>query len=328
MTLSSNLSAICYARGRPKMTIEKDNGDEKKEGGISVLHPEKNEFIQFQDAEVWYKYFRANYGVCLSDALMKDQDDFGNRVRKQVETELNQFNWEGLSREFYEFKNDFQDVDLFLTDKDLNFLFDEPRFVNYCWCIFCSELEKIKSERNRYKSPQLIDINLERYLKKDCINNEMRRENIILCMQCYPKFKGVKKDLILELRNEWARCKFKDISWIIKDDDENNEWIFDALASNEIMGEYLIPEGATDYYWLILMLLDFEGDTNYLHNLISKLRKSLSQRKYRAKNQDLKYYSIAMTAETKQKLDSIVAVQETKIHRVIERLINQEYDKK
>lgn len=34
-----------------KMTIEKDNGDEKKEGGISVLHPGKNEFIQFQDAE-------------------------------------------------------------------------------------------------------------------------------------------------------------------------------------------------------------------------------------------------------------------------------------
>lgn len=102
--------------GRPKMTIEKNNGDEKKEGGISVLNPEKNEFIQFQDAAVWYKYFRAKYGVCLSDALMKDQDDFGNRVRKQVETELNQFNWEGLSREFYEFKNDFQDVDLHRLD--------------------------------------------------------------------------------------------------------------------------------------------------------------------------------------------------------------------
>ena len=310
------------------MTDVKNNDDEKKEGGISVLNPEKNEFILFQDADVWFKFFRANYGVCLSDALMKDQDDFGYRVRKQVEAEVNSFNWNGLPERFEKFKNKFQDVDLFLTDKDIKFLFDEPRFVNYCWYVFHDEQSKIESDPNRYRSSRFIDIDIEFYLNKKCFNNVMRRENVIQCIQCYPEHNSAKKELILELRDEWARHRFKDISWITSDDDENNKWIFDTLTENRVGSRATIPDGAIDYYWLILMLLDFEGDTNYLHNLISKLRKSLSQRKYRAKNQDLKYYSIAMTAETKQKLDTIVADQDTKIHRVIERLINQEYDKK
>jgi len=304
------------------MAVEKNNGDEKKEGGISVLNPEKNEFIQFQDAGIWYKYFRANYGVCLSDALMKDQDDFGNRVRKQIGIELNQFDWINLPKEFKTFKKNFQDIDLFLTDKDLKFLLDEPRFVNYCWLIFCNE------KNNRpYRRERLIKIDPHRYINGSEFNNNLRLKSVINCIQNTANTKARKFKFILELRNEWSTGKFKDISWLTIDDIDNNKWIFDTLVENRVSEISTQPEDVEDYYWSILMLLDTERNERYLNNLISKLRKSLSQRKYRAKTQELKYYSIAMSEDSKQKLDSIVRKEDTKIYKVIERLINQEFEK-
>nr|WP_321269271.1 hypothetical protein [uncultured Tolumonas sp.] len=304
------------------MTVEKNNSDEKKEGGISVLNPEKNEFIQFQDAGIWYKYFRANYGVCLSDALMKDQDDFGNRVRKQVETELNKFDWDGLSKEFKTFKNNFQDVDLFLTDKDIKFLLDEPRFVNYCWFIFYNE----ENDRPRRRE-RLIKTDSRRYINGSEFNNNLRLNSVINCIQNTTNTKARKYKFILELRSEWSRDKFKDISWLTIDDIDNNKWIFDTLVESKVRGASVQPEDIEDYYWSTLMLLDTERNETHLNNLISKLRKSLSQRKYRAKTQELKYYSIAMSEDSKQKLDSIVRKEDTKIYKVIERLINQEFEK-
>lgn len=288
--------------------------------------PTPTEFIQFQDALIWEKYFRANYGLCLSDSLMKDQEHFSHRLQNQVEAELGPFHWEGVLTQFNRFKNEYQDVELFLKDKDLNFLFDEPRFVNYCWATFLIN----NSRKNNYiPYGRSFDIRLDisRNINGDEFNNNLRRDSVINCIQNTSNTSSRKRKFILELRNEWSKSKYKDISWLAIDDVDNNQWIFDALVENEISRLSLKPENVNEYYWSILMLLDTERNSRFLDNLIPKIRKSLSQRKYRAKHQELKYYSIAMSEESKEKLDSIVRKEDTKIYKVIERLINQEYDK-
>lgn len=297
------------------------------EDGVNVS--EVAQIIDYQDASVWYKYFRAIYGVSLSDELMKSEDDFGRRVFHQVDSEVEGIRWDRLAEEFDKFKSKNQDVDLFLTDKEIGLLLYEPRFINYCWIRLLSYTNYRAHREKSYLFGEATRLQekISRFLNVNDFNNSSRLNSVTKCLQSSDLAKWKKKNYAMQWHSEWLDHEYKDISWISKDDDDNNKWIFEYLDDAGIGAMKLFPNSTEEYYWATLMLLDSEGDTNQLKWAVQRLRKSLSQRKSRAKHQELKYYSIAMSEESKEKLDSIVRKEDTKIYKVIERLINQEYDK-
>lgn len=293
---------------------------------IYVTNENIRDFIHFEDALVWNKFLRIKHEIDLPDVLMKDKDNFSDRLVGITQSECSNIYWPRTYTNFLRFKKEFQDIDVFLTPKDIKDLFDEPRFVNYCWVRLLSH--SINRDNGLFKRYYIEERRLSRGVSINDYTNKLRLESIVRVIQTAEMSVKKKKVIILDWHNQWLKHKFPDISWLDINDEVNNEWILGVLAENNIGSVKLEPCAISECYSNILMLLDSEGDTHFIKGLVSKLRKSLSQRKYRAKNQDLKYYSIAMTAETKQKLDSIVIDQDTKIHRVIERLINQEYNKK
>lgn len=302
-------------------------GHAESEPQESVTDENIRTFIHVEDAPTWDKYLRVNYEIDQLDELTKEEASFTDKLIGLVKAEKGSVDWPKEYEQFLIFKRDFQFVDLFMSPKDIKDLFDDPRFVNYCWIRLLSHSrDEDGGIFNRfYNSEKELSL---RVSKKD-FTNKLRLDSVTQAIQTARMSVRKKKIMILDWHSHWLKYKYSDVSWLDINDEQNNEWIFEILSDNQI-GSVHIDGGSTptECYWSILMLLDSEGDTDLIRGLIPKLRKSLSQRKYRAKNQDLKYYSIAMTAETKQKLDAIVADQDTKIHRVIERLINREYDKK
>lgn len=224
-------------------------------------------------------------------------------------------------------KKELMDSALLLFEKNDN------RVFNWAWCFLKRKIE-IKQKNNEnfhielFSKPPYIYENLDnRFLEILNSSIEERKDAVIKLIENSKTSNDEKITLIEELKNNWSVVFKKNINikWLDSHETENIKWIYNYIKESSLLELPFEPTSDSDYYWASLAAIDMCNNDKALELLLLKLKKTLSQKKYREKESDRKFYSIGMTEETKKQLDTIVKIKKSRINLVIEELISNEF---
>lgn len=115
--------------------------------------------------------------------------------------------------------------------------------------------------------------------------------------------------------------------WLQKEDEMQLEWCWDYLQKHNKNMSIFLPYFESDLYNKILILID---KLNFSHPsekkvFLDTMRKTWSQRKFRASNKTKKPYHLPLTKMTHSKLEDLAKLKNISKEEVIEQLVLKEY---
>lgn len=212
--------------------------------------------------------------------------------------------------------------------------FESPRFVNFCWSYILCKLSRNKiisifNDCNSLTEDWFIERRLSKKpFSRSDYNLDQRKASLIKSIQHSNSTLDEKINFVDYFKSAWGLSLYSrdEFKWLNRKP-EYIEWVYEYLKNHTEIRIPFTPTQTSEKYWAFVAALELETNKDLAELAILKLKKSFSQMKYREKNKEMKFYSIGMTSDTKEKLDKIVKHKDTKIHKVIEQLIDSEHRK-
>ncbi|MFM2579803.1 hypothetical protein [Vibrio fortis] len=165
--------------------------------------------------------------------------------------------------------------------------------------------------------------------------NRNKKERLIELIDSIPLVKDRKRSLIKEIQGKYLELKNSDyLTWIDENDNNQTEWIISYLKRNKLNIDALSSNGVSSYYAIVSSF--FLWDYKSIHEVcgskdmfIFKIRKAWNQKKHRDNNKKKKKkeYNILMSDDIGDKMDFIAESHESKKNKIVEMLINKEYQR-
>ncbi|MCM2680970.1 hypothetical protein [Echinimonas agarilytica] len=144
-----------------------------------------------------------------------------------------------------------------------------------------------------------------------------------------------KREINALYRRAWGELssKRKLDKWLKPKDEEQLEWVIEYYNkhSDKYKGSYnclrfidLFEPKAK--YWGLVLLFDLWTDSSDRTLFIKQMKNSWNQKKHKKALGDKKIYSIPLSPDTKDMLDEIVEMKESKIYLEIERMIKKTHE--
>lgn len=286
--------------------------------------------IPFESLSVFYDFLLKEYGIITQEQEENDKRSANNSTSTVIYVNVEQY---GLKQEkVLDDFNKYIKSENAQQIKDLRNLLEPERFCNYIWLILM-EIEHFKNmDSSGYKydirlksSTGSFLYNLDMRDKSKLINSINIKQNLINELLTLRVETPETIKLITEIKVEWNNRRTKSIKWFESADEDDSQWLYDKFQKENLIYSTLSPSCKNDYHRCLSILLDGAIDLNKRDLAIIKIKKSYSQKTYRRKNNDIKYYNIGMTDETKTKLDEMVEKKRIKIHQLIQDLISAAY---
>lgn len=180
-------------------------------------------------------------------------------------------------------------------------------------------------------SPPLIPI-----LSLNQIPSGARREYFIHAIDNWNTTLSDKEGLVSSLEARWrnGRTPKAQTKWIDEKNYSQLEWAWKYLTKHQLEMSILKPVTQTELYTAIFASLDNMLTEHNFHPaerqlFIEKMKKTWSQKKYRNSEKAKQQTYVSMTKQTRQRLASLVEMEEDKnAHDVIRDLIDKAYLKK
>jgi hypothetical protein len=236
-----------------------------------------------------------------------------------------------------------------LSTEDFSLLnTDNQRLFNWIWCLLKNYTPSIIDSEN--SPPIFYDIlkkispsELKRTHPYSSLNNESFKTNPHSCSKRVSDIKDSFKnsevdkegqlEIIKLIATLWGEMfKFEDfVKWFNTSDETQVDWSWQYINASKYRQnfQYWNPHEKDETAAAVIAVIDigmFENQDR-TELLLSNMRRAWSQKKFRDKNEGKKAYSISMTKETKEKLDSLVEVKGLKINETIEQLIRSAFEK-
>ena len=286
--------------------------------------------IPHESLSVFYDFLLKEYGFIPKEQEENDRRSANNSTSTAIYVDISQY---GMRQE--KIQDDFNKYlksENIQQIKDLRNLLEPERFCNYIWLI----LMEIKYFKDISSSGYDYDVrlkssadsflyNLDIREKSKLINSINIKQNLINELLTLRVETPEIIKLITEIKVEWNNRRTKNIKWFESADEDDSQWLYDKFQKENLIYSTLSPSCKNDYHRCLSLLLDGAIDLNKRDLAIIKIKKAYSQKTYRRKNNDIKYYNIGMTDETKTKLDEMVEKKRIKIHQLIQDLINAAY---
>ncbi|UZJ44345.1 hypothetical protein OOT55_17050 [Marinimicrobium sp. C6131] len=141
---------------------------------------------------------------------------------------------------------------------------------------------------------------------------------------------SVKKQTIKGLSETWQNIKAYDhqLKWLSKTNQTQCQWAWDYLAEKRIGWFGLKRDPRKDLYAQVLTRFDTwrcHSDSRKL--LVSNMRKSWSQKKFRDKNTNTKQCNFRLPIATKDKLNNLATLRGKSVNQLLDELIREEFDR-
>jgi hypothetical protein len=163
------------------------------------------------------------------------------------------------------------------------------------------------------------------------ITFESYRRDIVTFFDNYPVTQIEKKELMGKLQDHWdVRFRHGDtFQWLDGKNVELVKWAWTYLESNKKISHDKISfiDETEKYDGLTTMLDLWDAHVDTKKRFIDKMKKALSQKKQRDKQDGKKAYNIVMSEDIKQKLNDVAELREMKINQTLEYIINKEYER-
>lgn len=222
-----------------------------------------------------------------------------------------------------------------LKNEHIQQSFTNDRFINFCWTyLYCLYFNEVLA--NRFIPRQLRNNNeiLKRNTCKAPFSRhdsgiKQRKTSLLDAIQFADTTMMDKKETIEILKTLWSHTRTSKINftWLDIQNAQHIEWAYEYILKIARSNIPFTPQCIEDKYWAFIATLDLEIREDFIELFLLKFKKTFSQMKYREKHKELKFYSIGMTSDTKEKLDKMVKHKDTKIHKLIEQLIESEHRK-
>lgn len=284
------------------------------------------------DAQLWADFLLCSYGFLIPVDIMKESEkNFKNEIHNFIIKRLHRSDFIRCMKGFKKFRDEYKDCGFTIPAGELKDKFKDFRFSNFCWVLILNNIDtRINKNQHELNLRDADYTSVSRDIfERAAYTNESRRATVIQTLQCLDYSSEQKIKIIFNSHKIWSEQKHDEYSFISKQSQEDKRWIYENIYKN-LSGHRKIriePSNPDECHWFSLMILDLEAYTEKKELVMLKLKKSLSQKKYRDKNKDLKSYSISMNKDTKKKLDSITQKKGIKIHQLVELLIKDEYRK-
>lgn len=286
--------------------------------------------IPFESLSVFYDFLLKEYGIITQEQEENDKRSANNSTSTVIYVNVEQY---GLKQEkVLDDFNKYIKSENAQQIKDLRNLLEPERFCNYIWLILM-EIEHFKDvDSSDYKYDIRLKSSAGSFLykidmrdKSKLINSINIKQNLINELLTLRFETSATIKLITEIKVEWNTRKVKSIKWFESANEDDSLWLYDKFQKENLIYSTLSPSCKNDYQRCLSALLDGAIDLNQRELAIIKTKKAYSQKIYRRKNNDIKYYNIGMTDDTKEKLDEMVEKKRIKIHQLIQDLIGAAY---
>ena len=286
--------------------------------------------IPFESLSVFYDFLLKEYGIITQEQEENDKRSANNSTSTVIYVNVEQY---GLKQEkVLDDFNKYIKSENAQQIKDLRNLLEPERFCNYIWLILM-EIEHFKDmDSSDYKYDIRLKSSAGSFLykidmrDKSKLINSINIKQILINELLTLRFEtSATIKLITEIKVEWNTRKVKSIKWFESANEDDSLWLYDKFQKENLIYSTLSPSCKNDYQRCLSALLDGAIDLNQRELAIIKTKKAYSQKIYRRKNNDIKYYNIGMTDDTKEKLDEMVEKKRIKIHQLIQDLINAAY---
>ena len=286
--------------------------------------------IPHESLSVFYDFLLKEYGIITQEQEENDKRSANNSTSTVIYVNVEQY---GLKQEkVLDDFNKYIKSENAQQIKDLRNLLEPERFCNYIWLILM-EIEHFKDmDSSDYKYDIRLKSSAGSFLykidmrdKSKLINSINIKQNLINELLTLRFETSATIKLITEIKVEWNTRKVKSIKWFESANEDDSLWLYDKFQKENLIYSTLSPSCKNDYQRCLSALLDGAIDLNQRELAIIKTKKAYSQKIYRRKNNDIKYYNIGMTDDTKEKLDEMVEKKRIKIHQLIQDLIGAAY---
>lgn len=146
------------------------------------------------------------------------------------------------------------------------------------------------------------------------------------------KYTNDQYEKVANLQDDWnaSSTPEKYIKWVLKKNKEQLFWLKNYLSTqNKFRGLENFHED--HQYQILLLCIDLlyfrRRNKDEFELLFSRMKRSWSQQKFRLSGNESKKYHIPLTKKGKERLLKLVEFYNEKEHILLERLINQEYEK-
>ncbi|EJE3288667.1 hypothetical protein M4F77_003698 [Vibrio alginolyticus] len=165
--------------------------------------------------------------------------------------------------------------------------------------------------------------------------NKNKKEKIIELVDSLDLNIEMKLNLIKAMQEKYLEIQEADyLGWIDEKDNVQPGWIISYLKKNKLNIDFLVSNGISSYYAIVSSF--FLWDYKSIHEVcgskdmfIFKVRKAWNQKKHRDNNKKKKKkeYNILMSDDIGYKMEFIAESHESKKNKVVEMLINKEYQR-
>lgn len=170
-------------------------------------------------------------------------------------------------------------------------------------------------------------------LNKNVMNINDIHHEIILFFDLLDINYNLKLRMLSSLKKLWSKISKDKYNWLSSKDEEQIDWMYSYLEKYNMTPWFFENRDTkTHQFYSCLAIIDLwdpqDIPENSLskHQLLNKMQKSWSQKKYRLNNRDKKPYSFEMDKKIGNKISLLSEMLDINKNKLIEKLINERYE--